>query len=181
MSAKVKSTGPNGDLDSRRWVILTIRNNGAAEAQFPLPVTVNTQRIAFDRDEPVIAPAYYLDTIDNCILPKYEKITPGTRVTDAGGGQVHSEDDARMVEIKYTAETEEIPKKYQTVEGIVDYVKMVNSEDCPEDLKPYQYKLRLGQMSFNRLNYSWSDEVKEELNPKPKPKTGVKKVATTNT
>ena len=59
MSNQPISKGVKGDLDPRRWVIITIRNNGASEAQFPLPVTINTQRIAFDRDEPVIAPAYY--------------------------------------------------------------------------------------------------------------------------
>jgi len=169
---KMKSAGADGKQDSRRWVIMSIRNNGANESQFPLPVTVNTQRIAFDRDEPVVAPAYYLDTLDNCILPKYEKIPAGAPKDD-GSGQVHNQDDARMVEIKYAVDVEEISDKYQTVDGIVEFVKMVNSDECPEDLTDHRGRLRLGQMSFNRLNYEWSKKnsgLKKE----------VKKVATTD-
>jgi len=174
MQTKLKSTGANGKLDSRRWIIMTIKNNGANEAQFPLPISVNTQRISFDRDEAVIAPAYYLDTLDNCILPKYEKIPAGTRTAD--GSSVQNEDDARMVEIKYSVETEEIPDKYQTVDGIIEYVKMVNSDDCPQELEGFKNRLRLGQMSFNKLNYDWS----QVNTPKPVKKKEVKKVATTN-
>jgi len=176
---KSPSNGPSGNLDSRRWIIMTIRNNGANEAQFPLPVTINTQRIAFDRDEAVVTPAYYLDTLDNCILPKYEKIPEGARQRD--GSSVHNEDDARMVEIKYSVDTVEIPKKYQTVEGIIEYVKMVNSDDCPTELKSYQHRLRLGQMSFNKLNYDWSDANKPKPVVKQPQKKEVKKVATNNT
>jgi hypothetical protein len=179
MSGKCKSNGPSGNLDSRRWVIMTVRNNGANEAQFPLPVTVNTQRIAFDRDEAVVTPAYYLDTLDNCILPKYEKIPAGARTHD--GSSVQNEDDARMVEIKYSVDTEEIPKKYQTVDGIIQYVKMVNSEECPPELEGFKNRLRLGQMSFNKLNYDWSklNEPKKKVSEPAKKE--VKKVATTNT
>lgn len=167
---KLKSTGPNGDLDSRRWVIMTLRNNGANEAQFPLPITVNAQRIAFDRDEPVVAPAYYVDTLDNCILPKYEKIAAGSV---SGDGQVHNQDDARMVEIKYAVDLDEIDKRFQTVDGIVEFVKMVNSDECPESLMGFKHRLRLGQMSFNKANYDWS-EINSGKKKEPK------KVATTS-
>jgi len=171
MKKKLKSTGHDGKKDSRRWVIMTIRNNGANEAQFPLPVTVNTQRIAFDRDEPVVAPAYYLDTLDNCILPKYEKVPEGA--IQSSDGKVHNQDDARMVEIKYSIDVEEIPDKYQNVDAIIEYVKMVNSDECPEELTGIRGRLRLGQMSFNTLNYEWSEKNQGR-------KKEVKKVATTN-
>lgn len=165
-----KSQGPKGDLDSRRWVIITLRNNGANECQFPLPVTVNTQRIAFDRDEPVIAPAYYIDTIDSCVLPKYEK---APSKADGGNGQVRSEDDARMVELKYQADILEIDAKYQTPETIMDFVQLVNSDECPVELTEFNGRLRLGQASFNRLNYEWG-----EANT---PKKGATKGASNNT
>lgn len=144
-----RSTGPKGDLDSRRWVILTVRNIGAQEAQFPLPVTVNTQRIAFDRDEPVIAPAYYIDTMYNAILPKYEELR----------GQDGRGDQARLVELRYPVDITEIDEKWQTVDSIIEFVRLVNSEDCPIELQEFQNRLRLGQTSFNKHNYAWSDEV----------------------
>jgi len=134
------SQGPKGDLDSRRWIIITIRNNGAQEAQFPLPVTVNTQRIAFDRDEPVIAPAYYLDTLDNCVLPKYEEIPKSAR-------EPGNDDQARLVELKYTAEISEIDDKYQTTDGIMEFARLL------------------------RYNYEWSNEMQAKLKPKPQRKT----------
>lgn len=157
-----KSQGPKGDLDPRRWVIITIRNNGAQEAQFPLPVTVNTQRVAFDRDEPVIAPAYYLDTLDNCVLPKYEEVP-----ANAKNGM---EDQARLVELKYMADVDEIDEKYQTVDTIMDFVKLVRSEECPDEYHQFKGALRLGQVSFNRHNYEWSDEVMGKIKAKEKPK-----------
>jgi len=170
-----KSQGPKGDLDPRRWVIMTIRNSGASEAQFPLPVTHNTQRIAFDRDEPVVAPAYYVDVINDCILPKYEKVRQSTDAYSGqgNGGQLENKDESRMVEIKYAVDIEEIDAKYQTVDTIIEFVKMVNSDDCPPELSAYQGELRLGQMSFNNNNYAWS-----ELNKGRKKE--VKKVATAN-
>jgi len=153
------SQGTKGDLDPRRWVIITVRNNGAQEAQFPLPVTHNTQRIAFDRDEPVVAPAYYLDTLNNCVLPKYEEIP--------AANNKGLEDQARLVELRYSADVEEIEDKYQTVDTIMDFVKLVRSEECPEEYAHHQGALRLGQVSFNRHNYAWSDQKKESNKPKP--------------
>ena len=154
-----KSTGPKGDLDSRRWVIIAIRNMGAAEAQFPLPVTVNTQRIAFDRDEPVIAPAYYIDTLFNTVLPKYEEVSENDRRNGFT-------DQARLVEMRYPVDITEIPDEYQTVEGIIEFVKLINSDDCPMEFSELHNQLRLGQPSFNKHNYDWSNEVKEKLKPK---------------
>jgi len=152
MSIKSKSTGPKGDLDSRRWVIIIIRNMGAAEAQFPLPVTVNTQRISFDRDEPVVAPAYYISTLYNTILPKYEEL----KSPDPNGDQ------ARLVEMRYPVEIIEIPEKYQGIETIIDFVKAVNSEECPMEFSDFKGKLRLGQMSFNKHNYDWAKVVQDK-------------------
>lgn len=154
-----RSTGPKGDLDSRRWVIITIRNTGAQEAQFPLPVTINTQRIAFDRDEPVVAPAYYIDTLYNTILPKYEEMR----------GQDGKGDQARLVELRYPVEITEIDQKWQTTDDIIEFVRLVNSEDCPIELENFKGSLRLGQVSFNRHNYEWSNHVKSLASKK---KTG---------
>lgn len=165
MSKQPISTGIKGDLDPRRWVIITIRNNGASEAQFPLPVTINTQRIAFDRDEPVIAPAYYLDTIDNTILPKYEEIPQSQQNT----GSIRSNDQARLVELKYIAEITEIDDKYQTCEGIMEFAKMLRSEDCPVEYGNLKNKTRLGQVSFNRHNYEWSAEMTAKTKAKAQP------------
>lgn len=153
---KMRSAGPKGDLDSRRWVIITVRNMGAQEAQFPLPVTVNTQRIAFDRDEPVVAPAYYLDTMYNTILPKYEEIKNQTR----------DGDQARLVEMRYPVDITEIDMKWQTLEKIIEFVKLVNSEECPMELDEFKDRIRLGQASFNKHNYSWSEEVEAKLKSK---------------
>jgi hypothetical protein len=164
-----KSTGQKGDLDSRRWVVLIFRNNGAQEAQFPLPVTVNTQRIAFDRDEPVVAPAYYLDTIDNCVLPKHEQTPKAER--EATG------DDSRMVEIKYVVEVLEIDEKWQHVDKIMEFVRLVNSEDCPVDMVEFKKRIRLGQVSFNKHNYAWSEKV----NGQSKSKQRASKSANSNT
>jgi len=155
----LKSTGPKGELDYRRWVIITLRNNGAEEAQFPLPVTVNSERVAFGRDEPVIAPAYYLDTLDNCILPKYEKVasTDTAQNQSQPSNQVKSEDDAMMIELKYQAEVTEIPMEYQTVDGIVAFAEMLKSPECPEEYE-HLSRARFGQSSFNNHNYNWSKQ-----------------------
>ncbi len=149
MSSKLKSGGVKGDLDPRRWVVIIIRNNGAAEAQFPLPVSVNTERIAFDRDEPVIAPAYFLDTIDNAVLPKYEEINNA----EAKG----LDDQARLVELHYSADVLEIPSRFQTSDTIMDFVKLVRDvKTCPVEFSQIAGNVRLGQSSFNRHNYEWS-------------------------
>lgn len=160
-----KSTGPHGKLDARRWIIITLRNNGAQEAQFPLPVTVNSERIVFDRDEPVIAPAYYLDTIDNCILPKYESIGSTDTVAHGQAGQVRSEDDAVMVELKYITEVTEIPDEYQTIEGIQEFVEMLHGPEVPPEFESLT-KVRFGQTSFNQHNYAWSNMNKVKEKPK---------------
>jgi len=159
---KLKSTGPNGDLDPRRWVIITIRNLGAAEAQFPLPVTHNTQRIAFDRDEPVIAPAYYLDIINDTILPKYEEI----RDNQGDHGHIRNNDQARLVELRYPADVVEIDDKYQTTDAIVEFAKLLRTDDCPDRYEEFKNRTRLGQVSFNRHNHEWSREMKAKLTPK---------------
>jgi len=126
-------------------------------------------------DEPVVAPAYYVDVINDCILPKYEKVRQSTDAYSGqgNGGQLENKDESRMVEIKYAVDIEEIDAKYQTVDTIIEFVKMVNSDDCPPELSAYQGELRLGQMSFNNNNYAWS-----ELNKGRKKE--VKKVATAN-
>lgn len=165
------SQGPKGNLDSRRWVIITIRNNGAQEAQFPLPVTVNTQRIAFDRDEPVIAPAYYLDTLDNTILPKYEEIPQSQKQ-----GRYKDEDQARLVELKYHADISEIEDKYQTCEAIMEFAKLLRTEECPTEYEQFKNRSRLGQVSFNRHNYEWSKQMEAKLNPNQAPKIPERKI-----
>ena len=161
-----KSTGPKGDLDFRRWVIITLRNNGANEAQFPLPVTVNSERIIFGRDEPVIAPAYFLDTIDQCVLPKFEEIGSTDTVEKGQAGQVKNEDNGKMVELKYNLDVTEIPTEYQTIKGIENFVDMLQDPECPPEWDSFS-KARFGQSSFNQHNYAWSKLNESKLKGKP--------------
>jgi len=159
------SGGRDGTLDMYRWVIITLRNNGAAEAQFPLPVTINTERISFDRDKPTIAPAYYLDTIANTILPRYEAIVN----PDQGGGKVRNEDSHVFAGLQYTADVDEIPDEFQTVETIDSFLELVGSEDCP----PAYAGLRdmvMGQTSLNAYNYQHSAKMEAKLKEETKPK-----------
>lgn len=160
---KPLSTGRKGDLDSRRWVVVTLRNNGAAEAQFPLPVTVNCERIVFDRDTPVIAPAYYLDTISETILPKF--VENGANA-DAGE-KVRNEDQATFIGMKYQADIEEIPDEYQSIHKIEDFALMLNSEECPEEFEHVK-NANFGQSSFGQLSYDFTRDMEAKLKPKPR-------------
>ena len=149
------SQGRAGNLDSRRWVVITLRNSGASEAQFPLPVTINTERVSFGRDKPTVAPAYYLDTIANTILPRYEAITD----PEQGGGKVRNEDSHIFAGLQYSADVDEIPEEFQTTETIESFIELVRGEGCP----PAYAGLRdmvMGQTSFNAFNYQYSDTIK---------------------
>jgi len=161
------SGGRAGDLDMYRWVVITLRNSGASEAQFPLPVTINTERIAFDRDMPTVAPAYYLDTIANTILPRYEAITH----PDQGGGKVRNEDTHVFAGLQYSADVDEIPEEYQTVETIESFLELVHSEDCPPSYAGMR-DMVMGQTSFNAFNYAHSDKIKAKNKPKARSGSG---------
>ena len=163
---KPLSTGKDGKLDSRRWVVITLRNNGASEAQFPLPVSVNCERIAFARDTPTIAPAYYLDTLDNAVLPRYVKKEESGQ--NQNGNQVRSEDEADFVGLKYQVDIEEIPMEYQTVEGIEEFFHLTRDEECPEHLTHLR-NCNFGQVSIGQLSYSWSEQNKKSKRSSRKP------------
>jgi len=159
------STGLMGDLDSRRWIIIRLRNNGATDAQFPLPVTHNTHRIVFNRDEMVIAPAYYLDVIKDASLLRYEDVNEHPTVAK---GQLQSTDQAVWVGLEYQVETHEIPEKYQSMQGIWEFAEMVMSEeDLPPELEPFRYA-RLGQQSYTKHNEDF-DRMMQEKSKKRQP------------
>lgn len=162
---KPPSTGRKGDLDSRRWVVITLRNNGAAESQFPLPVTVNGERIVFDRDTPVIAPAYYLDTIENSILPRF------VEKTGVDEGKVRNEDQAEFIGMQYKADIEEIPDEYQSIYKIEDFALMLQDPECPDEFAHLR-SARFGQTSFGQLSYDFTASMEAKQASKPRAKAG---------
>lgn len=164
------STGVAGNLDSRRWVIAQLRNNGATDAQFPLPVTHNGQRVVFNRDELVIVPAYYLDILDDAALVRYEEVAADPR-SNVAPGELRSTDQAKWVGLKYAVMTYEIPEKYQTIQGIWEFAELLQTdEELPPELEPF-WGARLGQESFTQQNDSFSKMMEAKLNPKAKAKT----------
>lgn len=163
------STGIAGKLDSRRWIIIQLRNNGATDAQFPLPVTHNTHRIVFNRDEMVIAPAYYLDVLKDACLLRYEEIPDSARKPVAKG-QLESTDQASWVGLQYQVDIHEIPDKYQTMDGIWELAELLQSdEDLPPEIDVF-WGARLGQSSFTKQNEQFSTMMTEKLKPKSRSK-----------
>lgn len=147
--------------DIRRWVIVTLRNNGATEAQFPLPVTHNGIRVVLERDTPTIIPAFFLDVVKNATLPRYEKAT----TVDKGTGRIRSNDDVVAKPIGYATDVLEIPMEFQTLEGIEKFETLLSSADTTPPGFDHVAGAKIGPRETPPHSMSWDMALKAAQQP----------------
>jgi hypothetical protein len=147
--------------DVRRWVVLTLRSNGAAEAQFPLPVTPNGVRVLMEQDVPYILPAFYVNAIKACEIPRFT-----TRSTRKVEGRIVNTDEGIYDPVGYRVDVCEIPAEYQTLEGIQKFEElMADVKTAPagfEDL----VGTKIGVRSYPDLSVMYDAELKAKADAK---------------
>jgi len=153
--------------DCRRWVIMTLRTNGAAEAQSPLPIGHNTIRVLFERDVPVIVPAFYYEQLKNASLPRFELPTPGSRKQKDGGLRT-TNDTPEYRPIGYAADIVEIPMEYQTMEGIERFEDLLVSEETAPVNFEFAVGAKIGVPDISEHSEAWSEAVKAMQKPAAK-------------
>jgi len=149
--------------DIRRWVIMTLRNNGASEAQFPLPVTHNGLRVLFERDIPTIVPAFYYDQLGHASLPRFET-APKTLASMKNG--VKQTDDVVLVPVGYAADVEEIPDEFQTLEGIERFEQLMSHIDSAVDGYEEYVGIEIGMKDTSPHSAEWSQVMQAKLDAK---------------
>jgi hypothetical protein len=149
--------------DIRRWVIVTLRNNGATEAQFPLPVTHNGIRVVLERDVPAIIPAFFLEIVKAATLPRYEKATS----VDQGTGKIRSTDDVILKPISYSADALEIPMEYQTLEGIEKLEGLLASPATAPAGFDHVVGAKIGTRETPPHSIAWDMALKAQQKPEP--------------
>lgn len=151
--------------DIRRWVIVTLRNNGASEAQFPLPVTHNGIRVLMERDVPVIIPAFFLENVKNAQIPRFESAGGSARRPEMHGA-VKSSDDVRMVPVGYITTVCEIPMEFQTLDGISRFEELLSDpKTAPAGFEDYAHT-KIGPKETPPLSIQYDAELtKTEQKP----------------
>lgn len=147
--------------DLRRWAILTLRNNGASESQFPLPVTHNGIRLVMERDVPVIAPAFYAEgALRGTALIRFEELGEKAAANRAGQRGVRSTDEVAMAELRYSADIVEIPAEYQSLEGIAQFEQLLESPaEIPAGYEDFA-GAKIGVREIHPLSVQWDQELK---------------------
>jgi hypothetical protein len=143
--------------DIRRWAILTLRNNGASEAQFPLPVTHNGIRLLMGRDTPTIAPAFFAEaSLKGTALVRFEE-TAAPRETTKG---IRSVDEVSMSSLQYSADVLEIPAEYQTLEGIAEFERLLaDPATAPSGYEDFVHT-KIGVREMSPLSIQYDQELK---------------------
>lgn len=145
--------------DIRRWVIVTLRNNGASEAQFPLPVVHNGIRVQMERDVPVIVPAFFLENVKNAQIPRFE-YAGGKGLRQEINGAVKSSDDVRMVPVSYVTTVCEIPGEFQTLDGIARFEELLSDpKTAPAGFEDYTHT-RIGPKETPPLSIQYDEELR---------------------
>jgi hypothetical protein len=148
---------------------MTLRNSGAAEAQFPLPIGHNFSRVLFERDVPVLVPFFYRKSLSYASLPRFEQ----ARATQVG--RVQSTDDVMMVPVGYQADVIEIPMEYQTLEGIEKFEQMLSDVATAPPGFDMCVGARIGPKETSPHSMEWDKAVKKTEADKKLPPAQVKK------